>query len=149
MSKLALVIDSCYEHVNLVGLCVEFLASQRFDESHSYQIQTCVVEAVTNCIEHSYREAKGHTVTIGYQMDEAGITIDISDTGVAMDPRVFMEIPKKFDYDPMDIENLPEGGFGIKVIKMWMDEVRYASEDGRNHLILVKRTRPGGGIPAD
>ena len=138
MSKLNLVIDSRLENIDLVRSCIATLASKLFDDFRCYQIQLCVVEAITNCIIHSYKKAENHSVTVCYRMDETKLVIDIIDTGVAMDPQFFKDVSPVFDLDPMDIANIPESGRGIKVIKAWMDDAYYYSQEGINYLTLVK-----------
>jgi serine/threonine-protein kinase RsbW len=145
MSKLDLVIDSCLENVDLVRSCIGLLSSQIFDDWHCYQIKTCVVEAVTNCIKHSYSGVTGRTVKVSYHMDGVKIVIDVSDTGVAMDPQVFKNISPTFEVDPMNLDNLSEGGRGLKIIKAWTDDANYYSEDGVNHFTLVKFAHPKSG----
>lgn len=145
MNKLVLVIESHLENVDLVGSCIAFLAARRFDEASIYKIRSCVVEAVTNCIKHGYDGAANQQVAISCQLDGDKLVIDIQDTGKAMDLEVFENATAHFDYDPQDTRCLPEGGWGIKLIKAWMDEFHYYSRGGANHWVLTKHARPAGG----
>jgi len=138
MCRLALVIDSCYRNIDLVGSCVKALSAKVFDEPHCDQIEVCVVEAVTNCIRHSYGGAGGYPVRITCQQEPDRIVIDIEDFGLAMAPHVLENQSTAFEFDLDDTEHLPESGLGLAVIKSWMDEVSYRSLDGANHLLLVK-----------
>jgi serine/threonine-protein kinase RsbW len=122
----------------MVGSCIGALASQQFDEMHAYQVQTCVVEAVTNCIRHSYKGVAGSQVEIHYQTHADKHVIDIVDTGNTMNAQIFLNTSAEFQYDPLDIENLPEGGWGLKLIKAWMDESNYYTQNGVNHFVFVK-----------
>ena len=142
MGKLDLMIDSCFEDVNLVGLCIRTLSSKVFDKDQCDQIELCVVEVVTNCIKHSYEGMKGHKVYVAYQAYDDRVVIDIADSGIAMDEKLLENYAPNFDIDKSDIDNLPEGGMGLKIIKTWMDEVRYKTVDGLNHCVLVKYINP-------
>jgi len=41
-------------------------------------------------------------------------------------------------FDPINVENLPEGGMGLSIIHQIMDCVAYETTNGRNKLILTK-----------
>jgi serine/threonine-protein kinase RsbW len=138
MSKIHLTIDSSLENIDMVRTCVGAMAVKLFDELQCYQIELCVVEAVTNCIVHSYKNFENKTVTVSYRMDETKAVIDIIDSGFAMDTRFFQDVSPVFALDLIDLDNIPENGRGLKVIKAWMDEAYYYSEDGVNHMTLVK-----------
>jgi len=140
MRTLDLVIDSCYANIELAGSCIEFLASKTFDNSSCHQIQLCVVEAITNCIEHSYEGENNHKITIRFGIDPTKLIIDIFDTGKGMTPQEFDKISPDFDFDPLDLDLLLEGGRGLKIIKAWMDEAYYYIDGGVNHLSMVKYT---------
>ena len=140
MCKLQLVIDSCYRDIELVGVCVRALSAELFEAAHRDQIEVCVVEAVTNCIKHSYGGAGGHAVRITWQQEPGRVSIGIEDFGAAMPAQLLQNQSTAFDFDKDDIAHLPESGMGLAVIKSWMDEVSYDSRDGANRLLLVKHT---------
>ncbi len=142
MGKVDLTIDSCFEDVNLVGLCIRTLASKAFDKDQCDKIEICAVEVVTNCIKHSYKGRKGHKVYITYQAYDDRVVIDIADSGIAINEKLLENDLSNFDIDKSDIDNLPEGGMGLKIIKTWMDEVHYKTVDGFNHCVLVKYIDP-------
>ncbi|MCZ7603337.1 MAG: hypothetical protein M5R37_10725 [Melioribacteraceae bacterium] len=43
------------------------------------------------------------------------------------------------EYDPEDIENLPEGGMGLYIIDQLMDEISYKVLDGVNIFSMKKK----------
>jgi anti-sigma regulatory factor (Ser/Thr protein kinase) len=139
MSKIELVIESCYENIDLIGTCIESLASELFDDEQSYQIKVCVYEAVTNCVKHGYQGFGGHKIWVTYQRFADHIVLDIADCGLAMDPQRLENTTTGFEIDP---ENPSEGGMGLKIIKLFMDGVSYQSTNGVNHLTLVKYYNP-------
>jgi serine/threonine-protein kinase RsbW len=47
----------------------------------------------------------------------------------------------RFDFDPTDLLEIPEGGMGLSLIASVMDEVTYRSDDGQNVLTLLRRAR--------
>ena len=137
MSKIKLVIDSCYENIDLIGTCIESLSSRLFEDQQCNQINVCVYEAVTNCIRHSYKGSRGHDVYISFDINENRLILDVSDSGLAMNPKILESTSTTFQIDP---ENPQEGGMGLKIIKSLMDEVSYHTEQGINHLTMIKYT---------
>ena len=139
MSKIKLVIESCYENIDLVGMCIESLSSQLFEEQQCDQIKICVYEAVTNSIKHSYKGSSEYEVSISCEIIADRIILDIADTGISMDPRFIEDISTVFQ---IDLENPREGGMGLKIIKSLMDEIHYQINEGINHLTMVKYPKP-------
>ena len=135
MGKLDFVIDSCLDNIELVGTCVECLASRVFEDQQCNEIKLCVHEAITNCIKHSYRGSPGHKIYISLQLEEDRLTLDIADCGLAMNPVVLDNTTTHFEANP---ENLEEGGMGLKILKILMDDLHYHTTNGMNHFILVK-----------
>jgi serine/threonine-protein kinase RsbW len=48
----------------------------------------------------------------------------------------------RFDFDETDLADIPEGGMGLALIRMNMDEVEYRSNESENRLRMVKRISP-------
>lgn len=147
MSTLDIIISSDIERPECVGSCIAHLASNHFDPKTCEFIKLSVVEAITNCIVHSYCGVSEHKITIGVCIAPDKIKIDVSDAGSSMNPADFEKIDANFEIDPFDIENLAEGSRGVKVIKATMDESYYYSQDGINHLVMTKYVKPPDVIP--
>jgi anti-sigma regulatory factor (Ser/Thr protein kinase) len=139
MSKIELVIDSCYENIDLIGTCVESLASELFEDEQRYEIKICVYEAVTNCVKHAYQSSCGHKIWVSFQMLADHIEVDIADYGLSINPQLLDSTTTSFQIDP---DNPIEGGMGLKIIKLFMDVVSYQTHKGVNHLTLVKYFKP-------
>ena len=130
-----LSIDSRLENVSLAGGAVRGIADTlSMDSTTRYQIELCVVEAVTNAIKHAYHSEAGHSVEVDVLRHPDRLTFRICDTGERMNP----ETVAPFCYDPLKVETLPERGMGIFILRTLMDEVRYESIGGRNILTLIK-----------
>ena len=139
MRKIDLVIESCYDNIDLVGICIESLSSELFDQPQCHNIKVVVYEAVTNCIKHSYQGKSGQAVHVTCQMEADRLLLDIADSGIAMDPQNIQSLSPHFHIDP---DNLLEGGMGLKIIKLFMDDMHYQTKDGVNHLTLIKYNKP-------
>ena len=138
MNHVLLTVDSRPENVPLVCASIKEMAAEFFSVDKLSEIEQAVAETVNNCIEHAYGGSVDRQITINYVLSNSHLLIEITDQGKAFDPTHLKNLDIGFDYDPLDINNLPEGGFGLKVIKSCMDEVDYRREDGKNHWSLTK-----------
>lgn len=105
-----------------------------FAADRLHEIDIAVTEAVNNIIEHAYAKAPGGMVKLDLRVMPGMLTIDLADWGVALPGR---EIP---NIRPANLtrsrSNLPEGGFGWRLIRQLCNEVRYCRERGKNQLTL-------------
>ncbi len=150
--EVRLIVPSRLEAVREAGEAVRALWTDlRLDEVVAYLVEVAVVEAVTNAIRHAYGGASGHTVEISAILRGDCLEVEISDTGIAMDPRLLEQSLAVLDLDPRRRDRLPDHGFGLAIIRKVMDGVKYVSAGGRNTLRLCKRlpvegeARAGGG----
>jgi serine/threonine-protein kinase RsbW len=84
-------------------------------------------EALTNAIRHG--AMVDMPVSLGYSLDANGITITVTDHGSGFD----LEAVALPEFDQM-----PEGGYGLYIMKSIMDDVRYQKSTTGNTLILTK-----------
>lgn len=138
MNYVNLVISSRFENARLAALCIKEVASQSFNSAALNEIEISMVELVNNCIEHAYKEAADQLVSIELKLFEDRLVIDVTDNGIALDPSVLKHMNGCFEFDPNDLDNLPEGGFGLNLIKVSMDEVKYERLNNKNCWVLTK-----------
>ena len=128
-------IDSRLENVRLVGRTAGTLSAlaglSSFDCA---QVELCVVEAVNNCVRHAYGGEPGHAVDVKFSLAHDRLVMDVVDEGLAMP----LGPAPSFEFDPHRLEHLPERGMGLFIIHAIMDQVAYASSNGRNTLTLVR-----------
>ncbi|VFQ42949.1 ATP-binding protein [Desulfoluna butyratoxydans] len=137
--KITFAIDSNLRDVSLIGLSINKICSQiPLSDVEVYQIEACVVEAINNTIEHAYKHTTGHRVEVDVDLYLDRIAFKVSDTGVSMDPAVSPSL----DFDPEDLDKLPEGGMGLFIIHQVMDQVAYRTADGKNTLEMTKNFGP-------
>ncbi len=137
MNRISLTIESYPENVALVGLCVKEIAGNYFTESQIAEIEQALIETVNNCIEHAYSDGEGQ-ITIKFTPSKERLIVEIIDQGKKFKQNCFENLDCKIDFDPLDLNNLPEGGFGLKVIKSCMDEVNYRNDGENNYWFLSK-----------
>ena len=112
-----------------------------FDDSEVAKIEMAVDEACSNVVKHAYSPDKEWC----WQHCDPEIRLDIRTEGVSL----IIEINdhgQRFDfanYRPTDMENdlreMKQGGYGIPIMRHFMDEVQYSSNDRTgNTLRMVK-----------
>lgn len=136
MNRVSLTITSHLENARLVGLCVREIASRAFNEAAQAEIELAVVETVNNCIEHACAGSDKHPIAIEFLLSDDRLSIEMIDQGQAIQPEWLNQLNANFD--DADLDNLSEGGRGLKIVKSCMDEVSYQHRDGRNRWLLIK-----------
>jgi len=135
MEKLEFEIESKYENVaSACDRAKEFCMNAGLSEKESINVEICLDEALNNVIKHSYKETPGNKIILILKCEGERIIIDIIDFGLSRTGEPKTEL----DFDPDDIDNLPEGGMGLFIIEQLMDGTNYKVEKERNIFSLFK-----------
>lgn len=135
MKNFEINILSDYDNVAQVNEAVrDFLVNQGVETYVLNAFDICLTEALNNIIKHAYKEEKGRNITVQITKDNKTIEVEIIDEG---EPRTKLEIPN-LEFDPHDINNLPESGMGLFIMNQLMDELKYENRNGKNYFILKK-----------
>ena len=133
--SISLLKDSRYLSVVRTAVS-EVLDSTTFNRETRNKIIVAVDEALANVVEHAYQGGEGE-VTIGFEVDDASLRVQIRDKGVRFNPgdRLSTEI----DIHEHIRQGL-KGGLGLFLMRRIMDEVHF-NHDGPefvNELVMVK-----------
>lgn len=123
------------------ALVADLAARVGFPEGEIDKIKMAVDEACTNVIEHAYGADGVHQwtrdpeLTLELRVENQQLIVEIHDHGARFDLA---------NYTPPSIEDGIRcgrtGGYGLAIIRQFMDEVQYQHcADGGNLLRLVKR----------
>lgn len=96
-------------------------------ETPSFQVMTCVVEAVNNCVEHAYRNMRGQ-IAIRLFCNPRWLVVQVRDRGPSVERPPVRTAP-----DPLQID-----GRGWFIMQEWMDVAQYRRRPPVNVLTLVK-----------
>lgn len=100
------------------------------DEAFINEVELAVGEACTNAVRHSPNPDDGESdFTLCFRLTKDQLIIEIKDHNP---PFAFDEVPTP------DFDSLPEGGYGIHLMKSTMDNVNYSHEDGWNIITMKK-----------
>lgn len=138
--KIKFTVDSNLEDVALIGTSVNRLCTtMNLSDVEAYNIELCVVEAANNCVKHAYNFQGGSEVEVVFTFFNGEIKIEICDRGQTMQRK--SETPT-LEFDPDDMESLPESGMGLYIISEVMDKMEYATSEGKNILTMIKKIAP-------
>ena len=111
------------------------LASRDCAEKALFQLRLAVEEIFVNIASYAYEPGEGEA-EIGCRVLESPLRVEIrfQDGGARFDPLAREEA----DTSPEALMGR-EGGLGILLVKKMVDDVRYAYENGKNVLTIMKK----------
>lgn len=134
------------EQIEAVHLCIaHFWAAAERQLAHPLPVQlrqefeTAVIEIANNIVRHAYPpSAAAATMRMELTCNGCCIVAHFIDSGAPFTkslPAAHAEMP-----DPLE---LPEGGWGLKIVHTAVDELSYTRDaDGANHWRLRKNIQP-------
>ena len=139
-ARVTVVIQSNAEHLDLVMAMVRGVCEAYLEPRGAHRlVEVAVGEACSNVVRHAHAGQPRETFTLDLRVDDADVEFVITDRGEGYDfAGRSMPVP-----DLERLEALPEGGFGIPLIKAIMDVAEYRREPDRNVLRLVKHRSAG------
>lgn len=114
------------------------LAAQGIGAEARAEIELCVVEAMNNVVEHGYGLCAGQPFELSLWWSEHGLVIELRDEGRPI-PEGMLDQASLPEVGDGDIQDLPDRGWGLGLLRELMDEVHYESRQGGNLLRLVRR----------
>jgi len=143
VSSISLSIDSDLDKVSLLARAVRALCEDLLEPDEQDAVELSLVEAINNVIKHGYQGERGKDVQVAVGLQADQVVIDIIDHAPPMAPEVLENASADpFAFDETDLAEIPEGGMGLALIRMNMDEVEYVSNNSENRLRMVKRIGP-------
>lgn len=136
MESIDLTIASRLELVYLLGLAVRGICQGlplSKDEADALELAVC--EAANNAVKHAYKGRPDCSVRVTLVVDGTGLVVCVQDQGTPLQDR------KKLSNDlavAQTLEELPEGGMGLFLIRNAADSVGYKAGDQSNVLIIRK-----------
>lgn len=143
--QLRLNIPARMDCIGLLGTAVRAVSQQAgLSVEFSEQMELAVIEAITNIIRHGVPHQPDSKIDVHILAFERALEYHIYDQGQPI-PAALLETPDHdvFDYDDLLLNELPEGGLGMALIRSIADDMDYQSTSCGNQLILRRyRQRP-------
>lgn len=138
---IVLTTTTTFENVSLVGTALKAICRSVISEAEAYQFELGVVEACNNIIEHAYQYNPDGEFSIHINFFNDRIVCTMRYGGHAFPNNI--SLPTNLEFDPDNLESLPEGGMGLFLINSLMDAVEFSrDQDGFNSLVLTKYFQP-------
>ncbi len=140
---LSVTIAASYEDVAIVrSLLPVFAKDLPFTKGTLLRLEICLAEALTNVVRHGYKDMVGGEIAVTLAAQADRLVMEIADEGRPMPDRARESIrnaPRPTpDRDDTPVHELPEGGFGLQILKTVLDDVAYRRDGARNVLTLTK-----------
>lgn len=107
------------------------------------EIDLGLTEVLTNVVRHGYGETGQGRIVLACTAQDAQWHLCVRDQGSPIPVDLLAQADGSvFDFDPDDLDNIPEGGMGLALIRGCFDQLDYVADDLGNRLRLVKRLPP-------
>jgi serine/threonine-protein kinase RsbW len=152
MGRFRLTVDSNLNDVFLISVFVRAVCDRiGMNVDDTCSVDVCAVEAVTNVIKHAYLGAPGKEVSVEISATPERLDLYVRDQGQTMPEghrSKLLNGSQILDFDPLNLEGVPERGMGLQIIHQLMDEAAYSTEGGTNCLRLTKFLQFGESLGA-
>ena len=129
MQKIQMRIDSRLEDIALIGVASRALALHAgLDDRQAFEVELCVVAAVTHSVEHGYRCEPGHVVEVEVRITPSHLEFEVRDEGRGLDEAAPELEPEPPGAEPEVPSELADRGRGAFLIDQLMDRVAYKPE---------------------
>jgi anti-sigma regulatory factor (Ser/Thr protein kinase) len=115
----------------------EFGQQRQVPDKALFGLALALEECGSNIVNHALRRDPAQTFHVRIEHTGTAMTIELRDRGPAFDPTQAAAPDAVTDPDER-----PPGGWGIHLVRRYMDDVHYRREAGENVLRLTKQLRP-------
>jgi len=131
-----IILSSLSEVRRLAKFCKTSIGDA-FSESSLATIELAIVEAANNILRHAYHQEKGHPLLFFISHCGDFFELMFVDQGATFDQSKVLS--PTFDWE--NIADIPEGGWGIYLIKSIMDFVSY-EQNGDVNILRMRKNLP-------
>ena len=134
-ATLDLTVETRIEEMERLAAAIEDLGEEEdWPPALIFQVNLALEELWLNVLNYGHEDGC-HEVFIRLVSEDESLTIEITDDGIAFDPLEDAPVPNTSG----GLDDRTIGGLGIHLVRTMMDKLEYKREEGKNHLILVKR----------
>ena len=114
-----------------------FGQERQIGEKELFGLALVLEECGSNIVNHALHRDARQTFQVIIEYTGAAVTLELRDQGPEFDPTHAPVIESAAGDD-----DRPPGGWGIQLVRRFMDEIRYRREGDENVLLLTKRLVP-------
>jgi anti-sigma regulatory factor (Ser/Thr protein kinase) len=128
------------EVMRAVEALQEFGREKQVAEKELFGLALALEECGSNIVNHALRRDPQQKFRVALEHTGNAVTIELRDRGPAFDP-TRVEVPEPVTGG----DDRPPGGWGIQLVRHYMDHIDYRRESGENVLRLTKWVVPATG----
>ncbi len=122
------------EVMRAVEAMQEFGRHLQLDERTVFGLALALEECGSNIVDHAYKRDASRTFQVSIERSNDDILIELRDCGPEFDPT------RRVENKPvLNLDERPPGGWGIQLVRHYMDEMEYRRENEQNVLRLRKQ----------
>jgi len=125
------------EVMRAVETMQEFAQAQGVPEKLIFGLALALEECGSNIVNHALQRDAQKQFHVAVERHENAFVIELRDDGPEFDPTAAADRKPQAEAD-----DLP-GGWGIQLVRRYMDDIQYRRERGENVLRLTKRLASG------
>lgn len=134
--------DATLDEVMRVCSELNVLALQRGGVEWAAEVDLGLTEALSNVVRHGYGGQPGGHIDLWCSETESRWCLTAVDSGSPIPPDLLRnDTGDVFDFDPNDLQSIPEGGMGLALMRSCFDGVDYRAGQDGNCLTLEKLFR--------
>lgn len=111
-----------------------FLCQNKIEKRICDEVEMCLIEALNNIVKHAYGVDKEKKIEVLAERTDEKLVFTLIDSGNSRKDLSEATL----DFDPTDINSIPESGMGLFIIENLMDKTNYHSNEGKNYYIMEK-----------
>lgn len=111
----------------------DYSKENKLTEKTVHDIQMALDELLTNIVNYGYEGTDEHKIDVHFGIDDGALKVEIVD-----DSKPYNILEREDPDISLSVEDKPIGGLGVFLIKKLMSHVDYYTEDGKNHLVIIK-----------
>ena len=140
---LHLVVARSLEAVGPTVVKVRDFALAHMDEVAASEVELALAEALTNSVKHGQAHAReGTDVIVTVEVADGWLTVEVLDNVPVVPDGMFEKITESsLDFEVADLDAIPEGGRGLALIILSMDEVSLHTMADQFSLRMRKQLR--------
>jgi len=117
----------------------EYGQKMQLGEREIFALALALEECASNIVNHAYRRDDRQVFRVSIEHTNNTLTLELRDYGPEFDPTRAC-LPEA----AVDEDDRPPGGWGIHLVRHYMDEIVYRRDKDENVLRLTKRLLPPG-----
>jgi serine/threonine-protein kinase RsbW len=125
------------EVMRAVEALQEFGQVRHVPERALFGLTLALEESASNIVNHALRRDARQKFLVTIEETRNAVTLELRDRGPAFDPTQATANHRTVP------EEQAAGGWGIQLVRRYIDEIRYTREDDENVLRLTKRLNEG------